>query len=159
MIVSIDPGIHALGWALWTDGGELSRCGLSRADGRDLSRVAHLHALTVPEATIAIVESMVTQGGGSKVPPQDLIDVQTVGCLTARGVARIVRLVKPYEWKGNIPKGIHHARFLAVLEGVEQTIAANGAAHAGANAKEVYDAIGIGLWFFKRTNKDGVKRT
>jgi hypothetical protein len=103
---------------------------------------------------VAVVESMVWDGR-RPTTAQDLIDVQTVGCLTASRVASQVVLRRPADWKSNISKEYHHPRILDALDPAERRIVEAAAKAAGRNAKEVLDASGILLQYLKRIDKDG----
>lgn len=159
MMVSIDPGIRALGWARWVDRG-LVACGVSRAraaDPSDLVHLAEVHASAIGKgsAEVVVLESMEAAGG--RVPPQDLLDVQTVGVLTAARVGNLY-LLHPSTWKGSIPKEFHQPRFRAVLDRRETEVLDRGLANSGSHAKEVLDAVGLGLYYLTRTNRSGGPR-
>lgn len=161
--VSIDPGVRRLGFAVW-DGPDLVDCGLGRSDtpGLALEARAEKHLIEIrahggTAAARAVVESM--EANGSRVPPQDLVDVQTVGCLTAAWLAPSVFLLAPSIWKSAVPKDIHHRRNREVLTPRERLIVdAVRALVPAANEKEVLDAVGIGLYYHRRTQKSGGAR-
>jgi hypothetical protein len=158
--MGIDPGTRALGFAGADESGRLVRAGLSKVprdwQGSHADLAGH-HGATIGRgsARVAVLESMV-YAKDRATTPQDLIDVQTVGCLTASRVASQVVLRRPDEWKSAIPKEIHHPRILDVLDARERTIVDAAVKAAGkTNAKEVLDAVGILLQYLKRTNKEG----
>ena len=71
---------------------------------------------------------------------------------TAAAVARpwsLKRQVEPREWKGNVPKEIHHARALAALLPHEVAL-------WSADDHDVRDAIALGLWAVGRLQRGGV---
>lgn len=159
-LISIDPGVKALGWAAWSDG-VLQAAGCSRTAERDLGAALAAHraavGLHVYGATDAAVESM--QYRPTDSTPQDLIDVQTIG-LGVAGMCRHVHLYRPSAWKGTIPKAVHHRRNMGALSMYEQAVTAQALADCPrGNHKEVLDAIGIGLYHLKRTTRAGVTRT
>lgn len=160
-LLAIDPGKIWLGWAGFRDG-KLRGAGCSKSPAGHYSShfsnmVLHVGFLGGFGAMVDCValESMTVRGDGSPVPPQDLIDVQTVGCLVARSFSSDVRLLTPMDWKGTIRKSVHHPRIRAALDETERGIAGCACDRAGAHAKEVMDAIGLGLFFLKRTDKGG----
>lgn len=157
-MISIDPGVRALGWARWADRA-LVACRVSRAPAAvwDLVDLAEHHAAAIGKgsAGVVILESM--EARGSRVPPQDLIDVQTVGVLTAARVGNLY-LLHPSAWKGSVPKEIHHPRIRSVLSPGEAQVLDLGLANSGSHAKEVLDAVGLGLYYLGRTNRGGGPR-
>jgi hypothetical protein len=137
-LLAIDPGKKKLGWAFFS-AGVLVRCGLSRIDGIDtLGRLAVIHALQLPCATRGIVELMTVYPGEGKSAPSDLLDVATVGAEVAGRKCDFVEYVRPRDWKGQVPKEIHHPRIRERLESYELVVA-KGANH------DTMDAIGLGL--------------
>ncbi len=120
-LLAIDPGTKKIGWAFFS-GKCLVRCGLSRVDAVDgLGRLALLHALNLPCAQ------------------KDLIAVATVGAAVASMKCDFVRYVPAREWKGQVPKDIHHTRILDKLT-IEELPLASKANH------DTLDAIGLGLF-------------
>lgn len=154
-LISIDPGVRNLGWCHAHDG-TIVAAGCSKLAPRGrLEDNARLHAHHVPTGEVCVLESMEVHRDRPGTP-QDLIDVQTVGCLVAASVARTVHLYRPREWKGNVPKSIHHPRLVLALTGTEREIV-HSAAHAAGknNAKEVWDAVGLALFHLGRISRDG----
>lgn len=166
--VAIDPGVKHLGFAVaW--GGEVQAIGCSSrlgpyGSGADrLARLAEAHAHTIRPRLDASVfplvylESMVATRDRATTA-QDLIDVQTVGCLTAGALnpARIV-LYAPGEWKASVPKHVHHPRLIQALTGYEARIVSEGLqATPDAHHKEALDALGILLYALGRIKRSGV---
>lgn len=109
MILGIDPG-KCTGWAILAEGGELIRCGEGWPPSLEGVRRAVVECPQIYRA--------------SKAPgdPNDLIKV---AILVGRYVERLdqanvpVRLVKPAEWKGQVPKKIHNARVKGALQTAE----------------------------------------
>ena len=160
MLVAIDPGTKALGWARFTPEGRLVSCGVSRTIERtsDGQIDAHARALGIG-ADRAVVEEMEIRPGRVESQPADLLRVQAVGCAVAGLVALRVSLLPPSRWKGSIPKRVHHVRIRSALSGNEREIVDRAAAGAGAHAKEVLDAVGLGLYALRRTSRSGCERT
>lgn len=168
IVVSIDPGTKALGWALWING-VLCACGLSRSKAEAQTERAADHALNItielqhvmPHVHVdqVVVEHM--EAGNERVPPQDLINVEAVGCLTSAALSDgTIRQVAPSTWKGSLPKPVIHARNRAVLSRGERLIVDRACAKAPqSNWKEILDAVAIGLFALQRTTRAGSART
>lgn len=158
-LISIDPGVKALGWATWGCGG-LERAGLSRTIERDLGRAIAGHLANLEDigpCPESAVEHMTYRPTDST--PQDLINVEAVGCAVGCSKAHRMCLYTPSTWKGSIPKYIHHARIVDVLSDNEtRTLdwALRGCPKG--HRKEILDAVGIGLYHLRRTNRSGGAR-
>lgn len=170
--VSIDPGKHVAGWALWDITGSddahdyaplrsLIACGLWSVRVGDLVLPPVLGDLCgVAQIETVYLESMEVRGTGSKTPPADLVAVEGRGNLFA-GYLRPKRLVTltPTTWKGSVPKVIHHPRILHELASAEAAILDRAIKAAPkTNAKEILDAVGLGLYGLGRTHRGGVSR-
>lgn len=166
LVIGIDPGVRALGWAIAriVPDRVIVAAGCSRpkiADGHPLGLAtwAELHTSTILDACYRVgggglalrahVESMAYVSARATTP-QDLIDVQTVGCLVARALSPNVKLHTPQEWKGSVPKYVDHARLLAAppagpLDLGETCVVADALRACGAKRhhKEILDAVGI----------------
>lgn len=170
IVVAIDPGVRALGWAR-ADGGRIVACGVSRVSSAyALEDVARAHAAQIrhdaglepaPRTPLsAVVESMRWRPNDPASQPNDLLDVQTVGAIAATmiGGGFAPRLVRAQEWKRNLPKAIMHARLEAVLSEDEREIVRSALARAPkANAKEILDACGISVYASGRVDDAGRK--
>lgn len=120
MHLAIDPGVTA-GWALFTSAGELSACGLgdppSEYDANNVLR----HGV--------LIEHPWHRPGSAASQPNDEIALgvnagEHGGRFRAAGVP--VMYVKPHEWKGSVPKSIHHDRVWSKLTTTERAIADAG---------------------------------
>ncbi len=160
----IDPGTSALGLAEFTDR-VLTSAIVSKTRLRGIEDRISAHwrnaRIAMSLADVAAVEHM--QYRPTDSTPQDLIDVQAVGCAVAGLLADSVRLIKPSEWKGTVPKPIHHARLVGVLSAEERAVLGDVAERAlrrstRGHDKEVLDAVGIGLYDLGRTNRSGGER-
>ncbi len=104
----------------------------------------------VPGATV-VVEIPESRGGRTRATTDDLIKL-ALRAGEASGFARaalcIVVQVKPSEWKGSVPKAIHHKRILAQLDDAERAIVAGA-------TKDVLDAVGLGIWYL---TSHGIRR-
>jgi len=76
---------------------------------------------------------------------KSLLDVHVA--LRRRGV-RFTQEFLPVQWKGNVPKPIHHDRLREALSSNEQKVFDT----LGHDAR---DAVGIGLYALKRTRRGG----
>lgn len=164
MNLAIDPGTRNLGFAFWaSDEPRIVACGVSRSESSDATEHAEtiLRVGRLPSIARADVESMRWRPRDAASQPNDLLDVQTVGILTAHYAgARAIVMRPPQEWKRNLPKAIHHARIFAALRADlgEPSIVERACEAAGANAKEVLDAVGIALYTCGRIDESGKKR-
>jgi hypothetical protein len=154
MLISIDPG-NDTGWAIWRAGA------LVDAGVGDPRQSVH-HRLTSPEGqkldTVdeVWIESQVVYPR-SKVPPNDLIKLaQSAGRWAGRYDALGVEayFVEPARWKGQVPKEIHQQRIVNDLTTFELAISVRATKSiALAKRHNMLDAIGIGLWALKTTNR------
>jgi hypothetical protein len=92
---------------------------------------------------------------GSTVNPQSLVTLAyRAGYLT--GLVRPTHLVqvKPTQWKGQIPKDIHYEQILRQLE-VGELLLLDQCLQNIPKSKHhnVYDAVGLGLWYLQRRLK------
>lgn len=139
--LAIDPGVDT-GWALFEErDGALVRCGVG-----DPPWTAHLLG--------AVIEKpQVYRAAKSKGDPNDLITLairvgRYVEKLAMRGIA--CNLVTPVEWKGQVPKEIHHRRVLGVLSLNETEIVQSAYKGMPVSIRHnMLDAIGLGQWAHK----------
>lgn len=160
--LSLDPGVRAVGWALWSDVGRLLEAGCSRAPKHysPSETVAH-HSRQIPSGEAVIVEEMVWRHGDVRSQSRDLLTVQLVGCTLAGILSStgIVVHLPAAEWKGRVPKNIHHPRIVAALTDGEPEVLSRGLEGVPkTNRKEVLDAVGIGLYHLDRIDKAGRAR-
>jgi hypothetical protein len=176
MFVSIDPGTDS-GWALWQESGSLVACGLGDPlrDRRHVSGWAlwqesgylvawglgdplrdRRHVVgpsSVSTVNTVWIESQVIYPR-SKVPPNDIIKLahdagRWWGIYESLGCA--VHMVEPAQWKGQVPKAIHHKRVIAKLSSVErETVEFGLKGIAPSKQHNVLDAVGLGLFAGKR---------
>ena len=144
-LVAIDPGKVNLGWAQYRDGA-LVACGLTTAH----SPVAHARALAhLAGPDVLVLEQMAPRD----IPnAADLIAVSHTGAYVA-GALRPVVLLYPtaLEWKGSVPKRIHHDRIAAKLSPDERAVVAEVAVRVPAGLlHNVWDAVGLDLWGLRR---------
>lgn len=146
MFLAIDPGIDT-GWAVFTSSGELTGCGVG------------VPPMDTVFTQVVIECPQVYSARHSKGDPNDLI---TLAVQVGRYVERYrskgydVRLTRPHDWKGNVPKDVQHRRMMKTLTPSE-TFCLEAAENFVAKGKRhnMYDAVGIG----KAVAAGGVKTT
>lgn len=152
-IFAVDPGTRLSAWAVFEEDGK-GQIGLTRSVAESLpERVSEmagaLYAVAAKyQATEIIVEMpRVYRTGKQKGDPNDLVDL----AFAAGGIAVILSAIEglthvvipyPREWKGTIPKNIHHARLRMQVPEVVQAIdqIPKSLQH------NVWDAVGLALW-------------
>lgn len=152
-LISIDPGVKALGAAVWS-GGRLKRALCSVAPhGLHLGgcvewHIASLHEYLPREVALEVMQER------RMVPSQDLMDVNVVGGIVAGTLSTRVVLCTSQSWKGGTPKSVNHARTRAQLDdGETKILAAALASCPKRHHKEILDAVGIGLWSLGRSTR------
>lgn len=174
-VLAIDPGAHATGYAYFTDDGvypstgrpqgpALERCGLIR--GKTLIELAFNTAAQVrlpPAPTKVILErpqAYQRRPGKTKGDPNDLILIAIAGgvvlgtVMEHSDIITEVELVRPAEWKGQVPKEISHRRMFANLTKAECAVATSAAATIPISLRHnCYDGIALGLWALGRSGK------
>lgn len=158
----IDPGVKAVGAALF-DERELVAAFCSRSKTtRELEEYVRFHQEMLKDylfrADQVVVERMVYRPNDVRSRPNSLLDVQLIGGALAGASRGLVVTLKPSEWKSALPKKVHHSRLIKTLSEKEHLILEHCLQDTpSANHKEVLDAVGIGLFFSKRTRKDGTR--
>ena len=157
-VLSLDPGVKQLGWARWVSG-QLSGAGLSRTKADDVedAAIAHMDGVPGPRCDVVVVERMTHYPGlGSKSQPaaNDLLDLQLIGAFVAGkhlATGGSMIHVRPHEWKGQAPKNIMEKRIERALSDMELARLSYALEKVPASLQHnVVDAVGIGLWFFRR---------
>jgi hypothetical protein len=145
-LVAIDPGTEQAGFALF-DEGVLVRAELvvekgSTKEQRAWKVANKLGDLLEKDSTLVIEHPQVYARGPGD--PDDLLALALVvgGVLTLNGGGEIVR---PAQWKGQVPKKIMSNRILKALTEEERLLT-----EKVRNNHNVLDAIGVGLWKLKR---------
>lgn len=152
MIIAVDPGKHAIGWAVFanarpsafpnpSDWG-LVDCGYT-AMGK-LTDVSH--ARDCDEVVIEIPQVyMQRQWKGN---PNDLIDVAFMAgmsaCIFGR-CTKTITTIRPHTWKGSRPKKVCNRVTRDTLTEHEHSIV-NAVELSASKRHNMMDAIGIGLW-------------
>jgi len=147
IVLSIDPGTKAIGWAYWVNG-KLSDCGIARGKNwiesvEDLPRI---------EVSRLVVEDQQIYKS-SPVDAHDLLAVaRVVGAVVVLYDAASVKLVRPSEWKGQVPKVVCNRRTIERLSEAERDILTRKP-YGKTLLHNLLDAVGIGLWELKRRRK------
>ena len=165
MLLAIDPGLD-VGWALFLDTGRLLACGLGDP------RIHELHKAS--EIRDVIIEHPFVYPRGQTKDPNAIVKL-AIGAGEWAGTYRQwaqIEYVLPWQWKGSVPKVIHHERLLAILSTDELEVFKKGTKtytkmHVSASSVKdgyapaprkmpaskkhnVLDAIGLGLFFLGR---------
>ena len=139
LIASIDPGVDYYAWAEWRDG-RLIGAGLAQMGGS---------SPTMAQTAIIEKPQVYAETKSKGVRSSDIVNLSiAVGRLVER--FQSVELVLPGQWKGQLPKKIHHERILAQLTSGERGLL------DGMKQKElvhVLDAVGLGLYYLNRSGK------
>jgi len=158
-ILSIDPGVKHAGVAYW-----MEHSGLYYLELAYLATLAGTPTLArsvseMPQAcelghvqyiTHVVVElPQVYSRDKSKGDPNDLIKVAAVAGAISKGVFAEARsFVLPAEWKGAAPKDVTEARCRSYL--MDSELVKIDLPKAKSLQHNVWDAIGIGLWYLKK---------
>jgi len=154
-LVAIDPGAKSVALALFK-GDTLWHCGLVRASGLEdlLKAIRELDGLELlgGQADEVVVEvPQIYPASKSKGDPNDLIRVALAAGGAAVAAGGVVKLVRPREWKGTVPKEIHNRRTIVKLRDFElQIYVTCTKSIPEALRHNVLDAVGLGLWRLKR---------
>ena len=150
MLLSIDPGVHHHGCALWEDG-ELTAAWMTEKDTPDIIGEISSY-IPVQLLDLVVVEFMQIYGSTGVAKGNDLLSVNyEAGILVGQlyqelGVAS--QIYKPREWKGQVPKGVMVKRIIRTLTVEErQRVELPTAASKQHN---VWDGVGIGLKYWGR---------
>lgn len=149
IVLGIDPGLRCTGIATY-DGRTVAHGSIRVAD-HDLSvRVSAivgnvLEWLGIVRPDVIVIElPQVYQGRLQKGDPNDLIDLAVlVGALLHAIPHSVALLPRPREWKGQVPKDIHHRR---IRERIPDF---------GPSGKDTMDAVGLALWGYEHARAIG----
>lgn len=138
-LVFVDPGKHACAIAYWR-GADFQSAHLSEG-----TRAEHFIQVAALKPDLVVVECPVVypRGAGKGEDPNDLIQVAlSAGACMAACLHSVT--VTPGEWKGQVPKDIHHRRIEPQLtEAMRRDINSVPAILR----HNVLDAIALGLWW------------
>jgi hypothetical protein len=147
--IAIDPGAK-MGWALLQQG-LVRDCGLINVS----DTVPCLGSLHLISRGIVLIEKPVYHHGGrNKVDPNDLI---TLGIKVGRvmeiylAMDNVIRLVTPVTWKGSVPNEIQEARTIQALSADELAAVRASLENVPRSYQHnVWDAVGLAIWFAKK---------
>lgn len=161
-MISVDPGVKISAMAGWFDGVLVTVGWRPPVSARDL-----------------VIEVPVIRPR-RKGDSQDILDLMRVVERWASKAVNVVE-VKPEIWKGQTPKPIHHRRLFEALTPTERAVLADASgrtvedvrgyitkacqilARTGVVARysrkdhNLFDAVGIGLWYLGRTDRTGTR--
>lgn len=162
MLLSIDPGLNRVGWALWEDA-KLLAAGLARAPtkAKALTTLSRVRVVTqavvdaVKEATggtspdVVLVEfPQIYRVGVSRADPSDLVSIALVAAAVAASYPLAVwDGVKPRGWKGTLDGYLMASRIDKSLTPSERAVVGKCPASLRHN---VLDAIGLGRWWWSK---------
>jgi len=157
MLISIDPGLRMCGVAVWSDVGQLAKAGLVRGDAKAKDSAAW--SAMVQSVKTWICDQAWALGwspwtgwvsefpkvyavGKSKGDPEDLLQLAGVVGGFAGLWGPATNILRPYEWKRQVPKAIMTERIKSKLTPGELE---RVDLPAPSYAHNVWDAVGIGL--------------
>lgn len=153
--LSVDPGKHDCGLALWDDTGGLVRAGFVQTPHGGTQRVAIWTGTA--NAVLAwlrnckpdlILEIPQVYGGPRSNDPNDLLDLAGVqGAVAALVGGTVLWSPLPREWKGQLPKAVSQARVNAALSDAEKARILWPTASLRHN---VFDALHLGIVYLQR---------
>lgn len=158
-LVSVDPGVHLFGAALWCRSVALEKVWvLCRAK---LIPFEHDGDLSVPVAALkkwtgsinwdlAIELPQVYRRSRSKGRPSDLIDLAVVVGALASACPGEATMYKPAQWKGGVPKPARKSEPYPIEERCRRKLSEEEISHVELpgdwrKCMDVWDAVGIGL--------------
>lgn len=102
------------------------------------------------DVDLVIEVPQVYVAGRSKGDPDDLLELAGVdGAITTLLRPGKIAGFKPREWKGQVPKEIHHARVLRKLNEAETAVLERANVPPSLR-HNVVDAVALGVWFLRR---------
>lgn len=145
IVVGVDPGTRALGLALF-EHGRLAHVQLVRAKGLEqmLSAILDLNRYWADRLVVERAE--VYPDGNAK--PNDLGQLLIVAGAIA-GSVRHTRLMLPYpkQWKGQVPKNIHHDKLRKGLTDADRRVLDAAMSFVPPSLRHnMLDAVGLARW-------------
>jgi hypothetical protein len=139
-VLGIDPGLNACGIA-WCRG-EVWNTLTVRPRATELHHILREIVAQVPAGPWDLVvqeRPQIYTNRKAKGDPNDMIPLaMLVGAIVLAVQPAPVLLPWPRQWKGTVPKDIHHARLRTRLPGIK------------ACSKDAMDAVGLVLWAMDR---------
>ena len=131
---SCDPGVAYAAWAVWAEI-ELVGTGLDPI-GEFVPQAGLVQLLVIEKPQVY---------KNARARSSDLVDLAVSTGRIAAPYENVVYYL-PREWKGQTPKGIHHARIVSALSEYER----RALPKRKGELKHVLDAVGIGLYHMKQ---------
>lgn len=161
-----DPGVHRIARAIFVN---------RQAVSIDYLPACETVSRTLPASFLGIEKPQIYQNTPT-AQANDCLDVWGAACWfraeVRRNSVRVLseRIVSPEEWKGQLPKPVHHARLWEAMaeseralfpadteERIRKGIQRGGYTNAkGNDFHNLLDAVGIGLFCESRTARAGV---
>jgi hypothetical protein len=161
-LYSCDPGFsktNATGRAEFIDGWLVACAAISPKSESYIQRIEEIALwMRAPTSLVGIahVDVLVIEnpkiypGPQQKGDPDDVVLLATlVGMIAGHVPHRELRLPRPQEWKGNVPKDVMLKRIESKLEPHEKAVLDK----ASGKRDAILDAIGVGLWALGRVNQ------
>ncbi len=157
MLLAVDPGIVRAGFALFGSQ-RLIKAGTVRVsdEGNVLERAARMARAikkcvgrTKVELVVEWPQVYQRVAGKTKGDPNSLLPLAAVCGALATSIDD-VRIVRPFEWKGQVPKKTRGGANPIKLRVERRLTDSELAAIPPKMAHDGYDAIGIGLWALGR---------
>ena len=157
-VLAVDPGTHSTGWARF-EGGTMVAAGVALGGtGAQPARVvATARAVELANGSPTGLDELVVEypqvhkyGSAAKADPDDLLALALVaGAVLQTYPDARARLVRPAQWKGQVPKAVMGRRVMEHLTPPERGVV-DAVAMAHKPDHNMLDAIGIGLWHLGR---------
>jgi hypothetical protein len=151
----IDPGKHRCGVALFVD---------SALEWADWVPSGDVPGLVVREAPDVVLMENPKDYARFAVAHKDLDSLRAVLASASKAAKKVgarVEKVSPSEWKGNVPKPVHHNRVMQALDAREralmETFGAVGSTKYEAGGHNTWDAVALGMFGTKRLGRGGKK--
>lgn len=147
-LLTIDPGVHACGCAIFARGRLVKAAYVKTNDPNTLAQAVVDFQTGYFATHVAIERQRIYDGGRKqKIDLNDLLDLsRVVGRLEERYRSWPAQLIYPQDWKGQVPKEIMTKRIQRALTPDEMAVIVS----AGSKDHNTFDAIGIGLFVLGR---------
>jgi len=148
-IIAIDPGTHALGYAVFDKNILKNKGKITDNNETAFKRCEficnNLFSIITEEAPDKIVCEYPIKGGPGRSSMRITIVYHLVGMIHAYGLINglEVEFVVANKWKGQLPKEVHHPRIIRdILKEYDINIEKE--------SPDTVDAIGLGMWYVTR---------